>query len=101
MKIEDVKHFLSKIKQEKISFHPHFYKRCKQRPIDESMVRKFLSKIEKLERIERGNNERFKLWFKMSGKYDLVLIIKIENQQNLKIISAWNTSRKWQKKLKQ
>ena len=55
----------------------------------------------KLEKIERGKGERFKLWFKMSRKYSLVLIIEIDISKGLKVISAWNTDRKWQDKLKQ
>jgi hypothetical protein len=101
MKLEEVKNFLERLNQENISFDPHFYKRSRERPITESIVRSFLSNLEKLEQIEKGNNERIKLWFKMSNKYSLVLIIEIPNQKGLKVISAWNTSRKWQKQLRQ
>ena len=65
------------------------------------MVRRFLFQINRLENIEQGKGEnRFKLWFKMSRKYSLVLIIEIETTKVLKVISAWNTDRKWQDKLK-
>lgn len=37
----------------------------------------------------------------MSRKYSLVLIIEIDLSKDLKVISAWNTDRKWQDKLKQ
>ena len=36
----------------------------------------------------------------MSNKYFLVLIIEINDSKDLKVISAWNTNRKWQDKLK-
>ena len=52
--------------------------------------------------MEHGKTEdRFKLWFKMSRKYSLVLIIEIDATKVLKVISAWNTDRKWQDKLKE
>lgn len=102
MELKDVKEFLEKINQENISFDPHFYKRSEERPINEGMIRNFLSQTNKLEKIELGKGkDRFKLWFKMSRKYSLVLIIEIELSKDLKVISAWNTYRKWQDKLKQ
>ena len=66
------------------------------------MIRSFLSQINKLEKIELGKGkDRFKLWFKMSRKYSLVLIIGVSFTKGLKVISAWNTNKKWQDKLKQ
>jgi len=41
------------------------------------MARSFLSHLEKLEKIEQGKGERFKLWFKMSSKYSLVMVVEI------------------------
>jgi len=102
MELKEVKLFLEKLNQDNVSFDNHFYKRTGERPISESMVRSFLSKMEKLEKIEQGKGkDRFKLWFKMSTKYSLILIIEIDLSQGLKVISAWNTNRKWQGKLKQ
>lgn len=101
MEIKDIQEFLEKLNQDNIFFDPHFYKRIGERPINEDMIRSFLSQINKLEKIEHGKEEnRFKLWFKMSGKYSLVVIIEMEFSKGLKVISAWNTSRKWQDKLK-
>lgn len=100
MELGGVKKFLENLDQDEIVFDSHFYKRSRKRPVDEGMVRSFLSKIDKLERIEEGNNGRFKLWFRMSGKYSLVLVVEIFVSEGLKIISAWNSDRKWQKKLK-
>ncbi|MBR9701316.1 hypothetical protein GOV13_00150 [Candidatus Pacearchaeota archaeon] len=102
MELKEVEKFLEKLNQNEIAFDPHFYKRIKERPIDESIVRSFLSQLNKLEKIEKGKGEdRFKLWFKMSRKYSLVLIIEIDISKSLKVISAWNSDRKWQDKLKQ
>jgi hypothetical protein len=102
MELKEIKELLEKLNQDDITFDPHFYKRIGERPINESMIRSFLSQINKLEKIEKGKGEnRFKLWFKMSRRYSLVLIIEISLSKDLKVISAWNTSRKWQDKLKQ
>ena len=101
MELKEVKKFLEKLNQNNILFDSHFYKRSGERPISESMIRSFLSQLNKLEKIEQGSHGRFKLWFRMSGKYSLVLIIEINISKHLKIISAWNSNKKWQKKLKQ
>lgn len=102
MELKEIKNFLEKLNQDNISFDPHFYKRSGERPINEGLVRSFLSQTNKLEKIEQGKEkDRFKLWFKMSRKYSLVLIIEIDTSKGLKVISAWNTDRKWQDKLKQ
>ena len=102
MELKEVKSFLEKFNQDNVTFDPHFYKRSGERPINESMIRSFLFQVDKLEKIEQGKGEnRFKLWFKMSRRYSLVLIIEIEMSKDLKVISAWNTDRKWQDQLKQ
>jgi hypothetical protein len=101
MKEKEIKRFLNELNQENISFDPHFYRRSRERPINEGMVRSFLSQINKLEKVERGKGkERYKLWFNMSRKYSLVLIVEILSAKVLKVISAWNSNRKWQKQLK-
>lgn len=71
------------------------------RVVYDGTVRSFLSKPEKLERIEHGKEkeQRFKLWFKMSRRYSLVIIVEIHLPKSLKVVSCWNTDRKWQGKL--
>lgn len=102
MELGEVKDFLDKMAQENIKFDPHFYKRSRERAVNESMVRSFFHQLTKLELVERGKGEdRFKLWFKMSRKYSLVLVVEISTAKGLKVISAWNTDRKWQGKLRQ
>ena len=102
MELKDVKGFIERLNQDNVIFDPHFYKRSVERPVNEGMIRSFLSQPSKLEKVELGKSkERFKLWFKMSRKYSLVLIIEIELSKDLKVISAWNSDRKWQNKLKQ
>ena len=58
MELIKAKEFLEKINQDDITFDPHFYKRSKERPMDESMVRSFLSQINKLEKIEQGKEKK-------------------------------------------
>ncbi|MFA5993278.1 MAG: hypothetical protein WC796_06235 [Candidatus Pacearchaeota archaeon] len=100
--LKEIKSFFERLDQEGIIFDSHFHKRCLERLVTESMVRSFLSQINKLEKIERGKEKnRFKLWFKMSRKYSLVVIVEINFSKGLKVISAWNTNKKWQDKLKQ
>ena len=102
MGLKEVKSFLEKLNQDNISFDSHFYKRSGERPINEGMIRSFLSQVNKLEKIEQGKGEnRFKLWFKMSRKYSLILIVEVYFSKDLKVISAWNTDTKWQNKLRQ
>ncbi|PIN88651.1 hypothetical protein COU61_04055, partial [Candidatus Pacearchaeota archaeon CG10_big_fil_rev_8_21_14_0_10_35_13] len=97
MELREIKPFIERIKQEDITFDSHFYKRTQQRPISESIARSFLSQPNKIEKIEQGKSKnRFKLWFKMSNKYSLVLIIEFDTSKGLKVISAWNSSRRWQ-----
>jgi hypothetical protein len=36
----------------------------------------------------------------MSSKYSLVLIVEVMTTKVLKVISAWNSNKKWQKQLK-
>ena len=101
MEIKEVRRFLERLNQDDIIFDPHFYKRIGERPINEKMVRSFLSQVNKLVKIEQGKEkgDRFKLWFKMSRKYSFVVIIDAI-PKGFKVISAWNTDRKWQDKLK-
>ncbi len=102
MELKEVKVFLENLNQDNVVFDAHFYKRSHERSINEGMIRSFLSNLGKLEKIEQGKGDnRFKLWFKMSSKYSLVVIIEIEASKGLKVISAWNSNRKWQKQLRQ
>ena len=51
MELKEIKKFLENLDQEKITFDPHFYKRIRERPIGEGIVRSFLSQLNKLEMI--------------------------------------------------
>ena len=99
--LKEVKSFIENLDQRDISFDSHFYKRVQERPVSEGMVRSFLSQPSKLEKVEHGKSDfRLKLWFRMSNKYSLVLIVEVDFSKGLKVISAWNSDRKWQKQLR-
>ena len=85
MELGEVRGFLESLNQNKIVFVPHFFRRCRERPVDEGMVRSFLSRLDRLEKIEEGNGGRFKLWLRMSGKYSLVLIVEVSFSKGLKV----------------
>ncbi|MBX4196580.1 hypothetical protein KW805_03255 [Candidatus Pacearchaeota archaeon] len=101
MELKEVRTFLEALNQDEIIFDPHFYKRTSERPINEGMIRKYLASIDKFEKAEYGKDKgnRLKLWFRMSRKYSLVMIVDVL-PKGLKVISAWNTNIKWQGKLK-
>ena len=100
---DKVKKFLEEVKEENIKFTLHFYERILYRPISEEFVKEYLKKTDRLLKVEeqpakRENEEKYKLWIKMSNRYDLVVIVAI-SKKGLNIISAWNTNRKWQKSI--
>ena len=87
----------------KYFFKKHFFDRVKERPISESLIIKYLKKTETLLKVEllsstRVKEEKFKLWFKLSNRYSLVVIVAIKGK-DLYIITAWNSDRKWQKSI--
>ncbi|MBU0907679.1 MAG: hypothetical protein KKE05_06000, partial [Nanoarchaeota archaeon] len=71
MEIKEVRKIIEGVDQNKVEFDRHFYRRLGERPINEGLVRSFLSKPEKIEKIERGKEgeNRFKVWYTMSRKY--------------------------------
>lgn len=99
MCFERVKRFLESVKQENIFFKKHFHERTLERPVSEGMVRRYLKKslikAERLPAREEGE-EKYKLWFRMSRRYSLVVIAVI-SEGFLYIITCWNSDAKWQK----
>ncbi|MDP2750708.1 MAG: hypothetical protein Q8O89_07810 [Nanoarchaeota archaeon] len=96
---EKVRKFLDEV--EDIRFKKHFYDRIKERPISEELVKEYLKKTDHLLKVEQQktnieNEEKYKLWIKLSSKYNLVVIVAISGKV-LYTITAWNTNRKWQK----
>ena len=79
---EKVKKFLEQAKGENIHFKKHFYDKTKERPISEALARSSLKKTDRLLKVEeqpsrREGEEKYKLWFKLSNKYSLVVIATI------------------------
>jgi len=98
--IEELKQFLNRLKEENIIFLPHFYTKIKDRPyLNDKEIIKTVKDTKNLLGFQMQiikNEERCRIGFKLSGKYILVLVTKIEGK-NLYIITAWKTNRKWQK----
>jgi hypothetical protein len=102
MCLKNIRKILEELKEEKVIFKNHFYERTLDRSISENLVRSCLKKNESLIKAEkqqsiRADEEKYKLWFKLSRKYALVIIIAI-SKKNLYIITGWNKRIKWIKK---
>jgi len=100
---EKVKKFLEELKDENIIFKNHFYDRVRERPISEDLVKESLKKTDKLLNVEeqpskRHGEKKYKLFIKLSSKYNLVIIAAI-SKKDLYIITSWNTNRRWQKSI--
>jgi hypothetical protein len=95
----DIKNFLKELDDNNIKFKNHFHERTHQRPIDKELVIKYIKTdlIQSEEQPARKVGEKkYKLQFRMSRKYSLIVIAAVEGK-SLNIITAWNTDRKWQK----
>jgi len=97
---------LAKLKDEikrklpKVNFAPHFYTQVEKRPyLCEEMIIDALKDFDNYLGFQthfvRGE-ERHRIGIKISGRYNLVVVIEF-TRQDLNIITAWKTSRKWQK----
>jgi hypothetical protein len=100
---DKVKKFLEEVRDENIIFKEHFYERSLDRPITADLVRRTIKYTSKLLKVEeqaakKPNEKKYKLWLKLSNRYNLVLIIAID-EKNLYIITGWNSDRKWQQKM--
>jgi hypothetical protein len=99
--VDKIGEFLEKVEGKDIIFKKHFNDRIKERPISKELVKRYLKNKRKLIKIEeqqtkREGEQKYKLWFKMSNKYDLITIVA-KTEKTLYIITAWNTNRRWQK----
>lgn len=93
---EQIKSFLRK--SPNVNFRKHFCDRICERPITEELVRTTIKKVDDLLSVEEQDG-KYKLWFKMSSRYSLVLIASI-TKKDLNIITGWKTSKRWQKELR-
>lgn len=97
----ELKSFLRGIKEENIIFKPHFYeKKEKDRQyLDKNLIINCLKDESNFQGFQEqiiNSEKRYRIGIKLSSKYNLVIIFKIESK-NLYIITAWKTNRKWQK----
>ncbi len=99
----NAKYLLEKTPKKNIRFKKHFYERTRTRPINEELVLKTLNNTNALLHAERQETEnesekKYKLWLKLSNRYSLV-VVGVFTKKYLYIITAWNTDRKWQRKI--
>jgi hypothetical protein len=89
--IERIRKFLAELKDENINFRQHFYGRAIERPISEALVREYLKRTDRLVNIEeqtakKEGDEKYKLWFRLSNKYSLVLVAVVsEKDLNVRV----------------
>ena len=98
--IEELKKFIESLKEENIIFKQYFYNKIRDRPyLNDKEIKKTIKDNKNLLGFQHQvikNEERYRIGFRLSGKYNLVIVIKIKGI-NLYIITAWKTNRKWQK----
>jgi len=97
---EELKKFLEEIKKNSIIFKKHFYDKKQDREyLNEELIINALKNIENFLGFQdqsKDTNEKYRIGIKLSSKYSLTLVCEIKNK-SLYIITAWKTSRKWQK----
>jgi len=99
--INELKRFFREINENEIKFSPYFYSKLKDRPyLNEGSVINSVKNIDNLQGFQKQiikGEIRYRIGIKLSNNYNLVLVIKIN--KSLNIITAWKTSRKWQKSI--
>jgi len=100
--LDELKRFLTFLNIEEIKFVPYFYTKKKERPyITEDLIRNKLKSIKDILGFQRQvvkNKVRFRIGIRLSGRYTLVVVSE-PKEKCLYIITAWKTSRKWQKQI--
>ncbi len=95
--IKEIKSKLENIKN--IKFKQHFHDKAKERPVSEELVTKHIKHPDALTDVQEQEEDAvYRLRFNISHRYDLVIITRFSGE-DLYIITAWNTSRKWQKSI--
>ena len=100
--LDELKRIFENIKKENITFDKHFWDRVGDRPyLTKELIFNSIKDTKKIlgfQKHEVRGEERYRVAIKLSNRYTLVIIIKLENI-NLYIKTAWKTSRKWQKSI--
>ncbi len=98
--LEELKKILKDLKKREIIFKSYFYtKNIERSYLNEDLIIKSLKDVNNLMGFQKQlikGEERYRMGIKLSNKYSLVIVAQIKNK-NLNIITAWKTSRKWQK----
>ena len=89
--------FLKKVSKDKIKFTKHSKERLKERGLSEAYLRKILFRFEKL-KIESKQDDTYVLIYEISRRYNLVIFLAIDKE--VRVISAFKTSKKIQKLIK-
>jgi len=84
------------MKTEGIVITKHIFKKFRERPITEEQVKCMLLNAENMVHVEfqkdvRG--EKYKLVFRKSGKYDIIIVVRYLNS-HLKVITAYQQNKK-------
>ncbi|MBS3091967.1 hypothetical protein J4466_00965 [Candidatus Pacearchaeota archaeon] len=99
--LEELKNFFKEIEKESIIFKKHFYdkKESEREYLSEKLIIDNIKNINKIIGFQKQlvkNETLYRIGIKLSNKYTLVVVFKIEDK-DLYIITAWKTYRKWQK----
>jgi hypothetical protein len=70
------------------------------RGLDKDLLLSCLREPDRLIKVDRQDEGKFKAWFKISGKYSLVAVLRFNKNNSINIITTYKTSRKWQKQIK-
>lgn len=99
---QEIKKRLGELKEDpesQIVFIDYALKQMEWRDISRGMITSCLKNPNKLRRVDKQKKQRYKAWFKLSGKYSLILVIRFKGKE-VYIITTVKTNRKWQKQIK-
>jgi len=82
-----------------IIIRKHASSQIERRGLDEERIRSLLKEPERLKRADKQDEGKFKAHFQISRKYSMVIVLRLNNP-NIYIITAYKTSKKWQKQAK-
>jgi len=95
-KLEELKCF----SVDEIKLSRHTLERLVFRGLDKELLFSCLRDPDRLIKVDRQDDGKFKAWFKISGKYSLVAVLRFNRNNGVNIITTYKTSRKWQKQIK-
>ena len=102
IKYQKIKKKLEELKKDpesQIFFIDHALEQMEWRNINRGMVIFCLKNPNTLRIVDKQEKQRYKLWFKLSSRYSLILIVRFK-RKNIYVITVIKTNRKWQKQTK-